>query len=192
MEMTEGSVRFGLWSVYVRWSGYTVYHIRFVRDRIPGPVPVPISRYLSGKGTDLSMLACGTAPPGEKYARIYREVQRIPYGETATYGEVAERAGTHPRVVGQALARNLLPLLIPCHRVVSRSGIGGFTPDPGIKSDLLALERRGRQREGAAITGAYEGDSPGDHRSRGAVSGTAGPGRSGQKPARWNEPGGQG
>jgi methylated-DNA-[protein]-cysteine S-methyltransferase len=49
-------------------------------------------------------------------------------------------------VVGQALARNLLPLIIPCHRVVSRSGIGGFSPDPAIKEELLAMERRGKRR----------------------------------------------
>jgi methylated-DNA-[protein]-cysteine S-methyltransferase len=59
-------------------------------------------------------------------------------------------------VVGQALARNLLPLIIPCHRVVSRSGTGGFTPDPAIKEELLEMERRGkvrsRKREGPGDT----------------------------------------
>jgi len=146
MEVIEGSTRFGLWYVHVRWSGTTIYHVRFSRVPVAGPVPVPLAQYLSGKEIDLSTFTCGAVPPGEHYGRIYREVQHIPYGETAPYGEIAERAGTHARVVGQALARNLLPLIIPCHRVVSRSGIGGFTPDPAIKEDLLEMESRGKRR----------------------------------------------
>jgi len=63
-----------------------------------------------------------------------------------TYGDIARRAGTSPRVVGQAMRRNMVPLVIPCHRVVSQSGIGGFTPDPAIKEDLLAMERKGKRR----------------------------------------------
>jgi len=146
MEVNEGSTRFGLWYVHVRWSGTIIYHVRFSRVPVAGPVPVPLAQYLSGREIDLSTFTCGAVPPGEHYGRIYREVQQIPYGETATYGEIAERAGTHARVVGQALSRNLLPLIIPCHRVVSRSGIGGFTPDPAIKEDLLEMESRGKRR----------------------------------------------
>ena len=146
MEVIEGSARFGLWFVVVRWSGDTIYQVRFSRTPVAGPVPRPITQYLSGKEFDLSTFTCGSDPPGVLYGRIYREVQQIPYGQTATYGEIAERAGTHARVVGQALARNLLPLIIPCHRVISRSGIGGFTPDPAIKAELLAMESRGKER----------------------------------------------
>ena len=146
VEVIEGSARFGLWYVHVRWSGTTVYQVRFSRTPVRGPVPVPITQYLSGRIVDLSTLTCGSPPAGEHYARIYGEVQRIPYGETATYGEVAEWSGTTARVVGQALSRNILPLIIPCHRVVARDGIGGFTPDPAIKVDLLAMEERSKQQ----------------------------------------------
>ena len=146
VEVIEGSARFGLWYVHVHWSGTTVYQVRFSRIPLSGPVPVPITQYLSGRVIDLSTLTCGSPPPGEQYGRIYEEVQRIPYGETATYGEIAERSGTTPRVVGQALSRNIIPLIIPCHRVVARDGIGGFTPDPAIKSDLLAMEQRGKRQ----------------------------------------------
>jgi methylated-DNA-[protein]-cysteine S-methyltransferase len=146
MEVIEGSARLGLWYVHVHWSGDTVYQVRFSRTPLAGPVPVLITQYLSGMAVDLTTFACGTIPPGEHYGRIYREVQRVPYGETATYGEIADRTGNHARVVGQALARNQLPLIIPCHRVVSRSGIGGFTPDPEIKAELLAMEKKGKKR----------------------------------------------
>ena len=122
MEMREGGARFGLWYVHVRWSGATIYQVRFSRIPLSGPVPEPIGQYLSGKEVDLSMFNCGSVPPGDHYALIYREVQRIPYGETATYSEIAERTGTHARVVGQALARNQIPLIIPCHRVEAEIG----------------------------------------------------------------------
>lgn len=146
MEVIAGSARFGLWYVHVRWAGTVIYQVRFSRVPLVGPVPVAIARYLAGRVVDLAMFEPGTPPPGEMYARIYGEVRCIPYGETATYGDVARLAGTSPRVVGQAMQRNMVPLVIPCHRVVSQSGIGGFTPDPAIKEDLIAMERRAKRR----------------------------------------------
>lgn len=145
MEEVTGSARLGLWFVHVRWSGTTVYQVRFSRTAAPGPVPVPVGRYLAGLTDDLSGLAIGAAIPGAVAARIYGLVRSIPYGTTATYGEIASLAGTSPRVVGQAMRRNPVPLLIPCHRVVSRDGPGGFTPDPGIKLLLLDLEKKNRR-----------------------------------------------
>jgi methylated-DNA-[protein]-cysteine S-methyltransferase len=146
MEELTGSARLGLWFVHVRWSGTTVFQVRFSRTPLPGPVPVLLRQYLAGQPVDPASLEVGSLPPGEHYAAIYREVRKIPYGATATYGEVADRAGTSPRAVGQAMRRNPVPLVIPCHRVVSRSGIGGFTPDPEIKALLLDMERKTRRR----------------------------------------------
>ena len=54
----------------------------------------------------------------------------------ATYGEIAGKVSTSPRVVGQAMRRNPTPLVIPCHRIVGKHGIGGFTPSPEIKEAL--------------------------------------------------------
>lgn len=56
------------------------------------------------------------------FARIYQEVEKIPRGETATYGEIALLAGTAPRVVGYALHANKNPGKVPCHRVVFKDG----------------------------------------------------------------------
>jgi methylated-DNA-[protein]-cysteine S-methyltransferase len=146
MEELTGSARLGLWFVHIRWAGKTVFKVRFSRTPLPGPVPVLLQQYLAGRPVDLSALDPGTLPPGELYAKIYHEVRRIPYGETVTYGEIAERAGTSPRVVGQAMRRNPVPLVVPCHRVVSRSGPGGFSPDPEIKIILLAMEKKNKRR----------------------------------------------
>ncbi len=78
-------------------------------------------------------------------ADVLRVTHEIPYGEVLTYGEIATRLGkpAASRAVGGALARNPLPILIPCHRVVSASGhLTGFSAADGIiaKSWLLQLE----------------------------------------------------
>ncbi len=82
------------------------------------------------------------------YSRIYRAVQQVPYGSTATYGEIAGRVGTSPRVVGQAMARNPVPLVIPCHRIVAVNSIGGFSSPVEIKEALLAMEKKGLRKGG--------------------------------------------
>lgn len=73
----------------------------------------------------------------------------VPYGETVTYGELAEIAGRPgaARAVGTAMRKNPVQLLIPCHRVVAADGIGGYGGGPqgvALKRALLARERRGR------------------------------------------------
>lgn len=149
MAISAGSCRFGLWFVHVHWSGPVVQQVRFATTAIDGPVPLLIRKYCAGQQVDLSALE-SIAPEtmGEVYARIYREVRAIPYGETATYGEIARRADTGPRVVGQAMAKNPTPLVIPCHRVVGATGLGGFSPSLEIKETLLAMEKRGAAKKG--------------------------------------------
>ncbi len=75
---------------------------------------------------------------------VYREVIKIPLGEVRTYGEIAKAIGCPKgaRAVGQALKRNPFPLLIPCHRVVAKNGIGGFSKGVEEKRYLLALEKQ--------------------------------------------------
>ena len=58
--------------------------------------------------------------------RVWRALQRIPVGEVRTYGELATELGSCARAVAQACRANPLPILIPCHRVVSASGLGGY------------------------------------------------------------------
>lgn len=71
---------------------------------------------------DVSIDAVGT-PLQQK---IWQELQRIPVGQTRTYGEVAKIVGTSPRIVGNACRCNPIPLVIPCHRVLSKAGLGGY------------------------------------------------------------------
>ncbi len=77
------------------------------------------------------------------HRQVYRMTQAIPRGETRSYKWVASCVGkpTAARAVGVALARNPLPLIIPCHRVVSGDGtLGGWSGEPGWKEKLLDLE----------------------------------------------------
>lgn len=140
--MQSGSCSFQLWKVLVDWDGTTVFRVRFVRTANAGSVPVPFTKFLSGKGTDFSPLTSAALAGDSVYAEIYRAVSRIPYGETRTYGEIAEATGTHARVVGNAMSRNPTPLIVPCHRVVGTDGLGGFSPDIEIKKALLAMEKK--------------------------------------------------
>jgi len=70
-------------------------------------------------------------------------VQRIRRGKTLTYGEVALLAGCPggARAVGSAMAKNPFAILVPCHRVVARKGLGGFAWGLEVKERMLALER---------------------------------------------------
>jgi len=58
--------------------------------------------------------------------RVWSEVAHVPWGECITYAELAQRLGSAPRAVGGALRANPIPILIPCHRVVAASGLGGY------------------------------------------------------------------
>ena len=66
----------------------------------------------------------------------------VPFGATRTYGEIAQTIGKPgaARAIGQALGRNPVPILIPCHRVTGTNSLGGFTPGVTIKRNLLAIE----------------------------------------------------
>ena len=75
--------------------------------------------------------------------RVLLATSHIPFGETVSYGETAKRVGSPgaSRAVGGALGRNPLPIVIPCHRVISSDGgIGGFTGGAAVKKTLLRLE----------------------------------------------------
>jgi methylated-DNA-[protein]-cysteine S-methyltransferase len=88
--------------------------------------------------------------------RVLEATARIPYGATATYGDVAEMAGRPraARAAGNALRLNPVPLIVPCHRVVpADGGIGGYAGREDRKAWLLDLESRAGAREVPVRTG---------------------------------------
>ena len=85
------------------------------------------------------------APFGSPYRRrVWAALCAIPYGQTRSYQEIAAAAGGSARSVGGANGANPLPVLIPCHRVVGSSGLGGYSGGDGLdtKRHLLSLEAR--------------------------------------------------
>ncbi|KXV61476.1 cysteine methyltransferase [Acetobacter senegalensis] len=82
-------------------------------------------------------------PFGTPYQKkIWAALCAIPVGSVTTYQALAQQVGGSPRSVGQAVGRNPIPILIPCHRVVAQRGLGGYSGDGGIddKQWLLNLE----------------------------------------------------
>ena len=80
--------------------------------------------------------------PSNFRLKVYQEMQKIPYGKSITYSDLAGKVGSPKafRAVGTACGKNPLPLIIPCHRVKAQSGLGGFTGGLDIKRFLLNLE----------------------------------------------------
>jgi methylated-DNA-[protein]-cysteine S-methyltransferase len=84
-------------------------------------------------------------PRGTAYRlKVWNALRGIPSGETRTYLDIARIAGGSPRSVGGANANNPIPILIPCHRVLATTHIGGYSGGEGLETKriLLALEQR--------------------------------------------------
>lgn len=99
-----------------------------------------IEEYFQGKRKtfDLPLDAKGT----EFQKRVWKELLDIRYGETLSYGEIGDRIGTKAyRAIGNACGKNPIPILIPCHRVVGKDNIGGFSLGLDLKRKLLDMER---------------------------------------------------
>ena len=75
--------------------------------------------------------------------KVLEETQKIEYGTVITYSELARRIGSRAvRAVGGALSRNPFPIIVPCHRVVAKNGLGGYSCGLDLKIRLLELERK--------------------------------------------------
>lgn len=104
-------------------------------------VKLQLDEYLSGKRKifDIKINPKGTA----FQKQVWQELQKIPYGETKFYSEIAEniRNKNAQRAVGSACNKNPILLVIPCHRIISKSGnIGSFAYGRNVKLEWLKLE----------------------------------------------------
>jgi methylated-DNA-[protein]-cysteine S-methyltransferase len=107
---------------------------------------------LNGEAIDLSDIPVDLADAPEFHRKVYEIARTIPPGRTMTYGEIAKRLGVphESREVGQALGRNPIAIIVPCHRVLGADGkMGGFSASGGV-----ATKRRILEIEGAAALSA--------------------------------------
>jgi methylated-DNA-[protein]-cysteine S-methyltransferase len=99
-----------------------------------------LDAYFAGK---LSLFDLPLRPAGTEFeGRVWSAMQDIPYGETRCYGDLAATTGSAPRAVGRACGKNPIPIVIPCHRVLGKGWLGGYSGSGGLKTKqaLLALE----------------------------------------------------
>ena len=99
-----------------------------------------LTAYFAGK---LTAFELPLRPRGDAFQQsVCNAMLEIPYGETTTYGAIAEKLDTYGQPVGSACGANSIPIIIPCHRVLAANGIGGYSGDGGVerKIELLKLE----------------------------------------------------
>jgi methylated-DNA-[protein]-cysteine S-methyltransferase len=120
----------------------------------PGALPQDIAavvaaakRYFHGEETDFSQVKLDLAGGDAFFAWIYAALRQVGWGRTTTYGALATEVGAGreaARDVGEAMARNPAPLIIPCHRVLAAGGkIGGFSAPGGSTTKIRMLELEG-------------------------------------------------
>jgi methylated-DNA-[protein]-cysteine S-methyltransferase len=127
--------------------------LRHVRDAERGTptanvpeVVAAVTRYFEGQKTDFSGVRLDLGEQDAFFQRVYAAVRQVGWGRTTTYGTLAKELGAGPeaaRDIGQAMAKNPVALIIPCHRVLAAGGApGGFSAPGGTASKIkmLALE----------------------------------------------------
>jgi methylated-DNA-[protein]-cysteine S-methyltransferase len=107
---------------------------------------IQLEQYFAGERTEFELDVELEGTPFER--RVWKELRAIPYGETATYAEIARRIGRPgaSRAVGRANARNPVAVVVPCHRVIGSDGsLTGYAGGMEMKRALLDLERGQRR-----------------------------------------------
>ena len=145
---SDGESLTGLWFVGQVNDAKDIDDIEIKNDLpIFGQVESWLESYFSGKQTSITI---PLQPKGTSFQqRVWQILQEIPYGETMTYGEIAQRIAKEKGVetfsaqaVGQAVGKNPISILIPCHRVLGKNGaLTGYAGGVHRKEQLLQLER---------------------------------------------------
>jgi methylated-DNA-[protein]-cysteine S-methyltransferase len=121
--------------------------VHFIKERstlIPQPNPSPFIRSIIRKFEDYFLK--GNPLKDIPYRlqgtpfqnKVWEALNEIPFAQTVTYGDLAKDLRTGPRAIGAACRTNLLPILIPCHRVVAQNSLGGFA---GKSESMLKIKK---------------------------------------------------
>ena len=99
-----------------------------------------LDAYFAGKRVAFDLpLALGTG----FQARFLASLCAIPFGETRRYGELARSLNVSAQAIGQACGANPIPIIIPCHRILAATGLGGFSAPGGIETKVALLRHEG-------------------------------------------------
>jgi len=116
-----------------------------VTDPVLDEAERQLSEYFAGQRRDFDLPLASEGTAWQR--KVWGELRRIPFGQTASYGEIARRLGYEPvvsRAVGAANGRNPIPIVVPCHRVIGADGtLTGYAGGLARKRTLLALEQPG-------------------------------------------------
>lgn len=111
------------------------------------PLVARLKSFAAGEPEDFLDIAIDLQGYTPFQLRVVQACRRIPVGETKSYADLAKKVGAPgaARAVGNVMRTNRLPLVVPCHRVVGASGLGGYSAPEGLtmKRRLLALEKAG-------------------------------------------------
>ncbi len=121
------------------------HHSPFVEEVAQTTVRL-LQDYFQQRDIPGSALEVGSGTPFQQ--RVWRELICIPKGKTRSYGDLAKKLHSSARAVAGACRRNPLPLLVPCHRVVARDGLGGFmgkTDGPALAIKQWLLQHEGHE-----------------------------------------------
>lgn len=100
-----------------------------------------LQAYFAGELTEFDL---PLAPLDDPFrAKVRAAMLAIPHGETRTYGEIARDLDTYGQPVGAACASNPIPVIVPCHRVLSAEGLGGFSGGEGVETKIALLRHEG-------------------------------------------------
>ncbi|MBN2040714.1 MAG: methylated-DNA--[protein]-cysteine S-methyltransferase [Spirochaetes bacterium] len=129
--------------------GYNIDHKKDIEKKFKASVTDEIEKavlfldnYLIGKEAELPELDLSSF--SDKEQSVYNQLKKIPFGNTVSYKELSELAGIQngARFVGNTMARNIFPVLIPCHRVINSNGTAGnFSAGREVKKYLLQHEK---------------------------------------------------
>ena len=137
----------------IRMAGEAVSELDFLPADAPERAPTDVATQtvvtqLQGYFHDpRALVTVALAPEGTVFQqRVWKALRAIPAGTVLTYGELAARLGTAARAIGGACRSNPIPILVPCHRVVARQGLGGYAGE--VTGDPLNIKRWLLRHEG--------------------------------------------
>lgn len=118
----------------------------FIQNPVHQHISDELSHYFADPDYNLNIPFALTGTAFQQ--RVWQALVEIPRGTTKTYGELAKALNTSSRAIGNACRSNPLPILIPCHRVIAKTGLGGFAGDT--QGKLISIKKWLLQHEGVS------------------------------------------